>query len=232
MKSVIHFTKNFDILMAILESKNLRLHYCKEDFCIGKRKISRAAHPMVSFSEYSLSTIDNQIVTYGAFGISFSRKWIEKNRIHPVMYIDSHSLIADSLGALLVARRKQALIQLEPNIKLSIMNIKCFVKNSKGYNSNLKVKDFDFKSENEWRFVPSKESIGGKLISVNRTNYLERPSYYNNKLIDYPLTFDFNDIIFLYVSTKKHASILSNTFSIPLRKIRLSNWKISPNFSG
>lgn len=45
------------------------------------------------------------------------------------------------------------------------MELKCFIKNEQGYNSHFDVDDFDFKSENEWRFVPEKWEIGNNRCS-------------------------------------------------------------------
>lgn len=225
MKHIIHFTSEFDKLKSILTSQSLRLHYCKEEFYLGDKRISSAAHPMISFSEYEISTIDNEKITYGMFGIAFSKSWIDKHRIHPVLYIDKNSIVANSLADLLKARRKNAKTQLSPNIRLSIMTIKCFTKNGKGYNSYFKLKDFDFRSENEWRYVPTKKQIGGKLISQDRSKYMERHDFYNDQLLGYPLKFTIEDIEIVFVKSDEQLKEVKDLFSIDEHKVRVSKWR-------
>ena len=224
MKFIIHFTPEFEVLKSILSTSSLRIFYCKEDFYLGDKRASSAVHPMVSFSEYSVKTIDKKKITYGKFGIGFKKDWVIKNKLHPILYVDNNSLIANSLADLLTARRKNATTQLAPNIRLAIMTIKCFTKNAKGYNSYFKADDFDFKSENEWRYVPTKKQIDGKLISQTKSKYLANPDYYNNQLKDYSLKFSVADIEFIFVSTEKQRQTITNLFSIDTDKIKISKW--------
>lgn len=225
MKHIIHFTSSFDSLKSILTSRSLLLHYCKEDFCLGEKKISRAAHPMICFSECDLSSINNKVITYGNFGIAFSKKWINKNKIHPVIYIDSNSVVAESLASLLVARRKNADVQLSSKVKNSIMTIKCFTKNARGYNSYHNVPNFNFKDENEWRYVPTKRQIGGKLISQDRSKYMARKKYYNDQLIDYALKFSIEDIEFFFVKNEVQKEEILRMNILNKGKIMISRWK-------
>jgi hypothetical protein len=204
----------------------LRLHYCKEEFCIGDKKISRAAHPMISFSEYDVMQLSLKKITYGKFAIAFSQSWVEKHRIHPVLYIDKNSIVGNSLADLLKARRKNANTQLAPNIRLSIMTIKCFTKNAVGFNSYLNKPDFNFRDENEWRFVPTKQQIGGKLISQDRSKYLAKQNFYNKQLEDYPLKFNPEDIEFIFVESNTQKEEILKRFPIEKAKIKISNWKI------
>ncbi|MBK9301266.1 MAG: hypothetical protein IPN14_11835 [Bacteroidetes bacterium] len=224
MKSIIHFTSEFETLKTIICSSSLRLFYCKEDFYLGNKKASSAVHPMVSFSECIVKTIDKKKITYGKFGIGFKKAWTVKNKLHPVLYVDNNSLIANSLADLLVARRKNATTQLAPNIRLAIMTIKCFTKNANGYNSYFNVDDFDFKSENEWRYVPTKKQIDGNLISQTKSKYLENPDYYNNKLKEYSLKFSLEDIEYLFVSTEQQRQTILKLISIDKDKIKISKW--------
>ncbi len=225
MKYVIHFTSDFDKLKSIIASLSLRLHYCKEEFCLGDKKVSNAAHSLISFSEYDIATIDREIITYGKFGIAFTKSWVDTHKIHPVLYIDKNSVVANSLADLLIARRKNAATQLSPNIRLSIMTIKCFTKNAKGYNSKLKKYDFDFRGENEWRFVPTKKQIGGRLISQDRSKYIAKQDYYNKQLEKYPLTFTVNDIEYIFIQTQKQLVEVEKILSINSQKIKISKWK-------
>ncbi|MCC5916474.1 MAG: hypothetical protein JJU02_04015 [Cryomorphaceae bacterium] len=225
MKCLIHFTTDFQKLNQILSTQSLKLHYCKEEFCIVDKKISRAAHPMISFSEYDVTQLSSKKITYGKYGIAFSQSWVEKHRIHPVLYIDKNSIVANSLADLLKARRKNAKTQLAPKVRLSIMTIKCFTKNAIGFNSYLDNPNFNFRDENEWRFVPTKQQIGGNLISQDRSKYLAKQDFYNKKLENYPLTFKNEDIEFIFLETNIQLQEILKRLSIAKEKIKISNWK-------
>jgi hypothetical protein len=95
----------------------------------------------------------------------------------------------------------------------------------KGYNSYLKEDNFDFKSENEWRFVPRKNEIGNNLISQKRSTYLKNPKKHNNKLLPYPLRFNKSDIEYIFVSKQEEANKISQAFSININKVLVSRWK-------
>ena len=224
MKSIIHFTSEFETLKTIIKSLSLRVFYCKEDFYLGENKVSSAVHPMISFSEHVVKAINNKNITYGKFGIAFTNSWINKNKIHQVLYIEKNSLVAKSLAELLKARRKNAKEQLSPKVRLSIMTIKCFTKNSRGYNSYFGINDYDFKSENEWRYVPTKRQIDGKPISLSKSNYLADPDFYNDALKSYPLKFSANDIEYIFVSTEKQKNIIERLIKVDKERIKISEW--------
>lgn len=221
----IHFTEKYSTILNILSSQSLKLHYCKEDFCLGSTKISRAAHPMVCFSAYDFLKINRQTISYGKYGIAFKESWILKNKIHPVLYINSTSMVANALADLLRARRAKETNLLPKNVQQSIMILKCFTKNEKGYNSFNQIENFNFKKENEWRFVPSKSFIEGNLISQNRITYLKNPNFYNKKIEKFPLKFRMEDVEKIFVENKKQIKEISEKYKIHVSKISISKWK-------
>jgi len=224
MSSIIHFTKKFDTLKSVLSEQSFRLKYCREVFYLGDKIVSNAVHPMVSFSEQCVKNINNKNITYGKFGVAMKKSWASKKKLHPVIYLDKHSTVANSLAVLLKARRKNAEAQLAPQVQLSIMTIKCFTKNAIGYNSCLDINDFDFKTEKEWRFVPKKSDINGNLISQTKRVYDKRPDYYNDKLRNYPLRFHRSDIEYIFVETKVQCDEISELFKIDKSIITISGW--------
>ncbi len=193
---------------------------------MGKKRISSAAHPMVCFCEFNVGEIDSKVITYGNYGVAFSEDWARKHKISPVLYIDENSLAAKGLGTLLRARQNKIdSKKLPEHLRLPIMEIKCFTKHVRGYNSHFKEINFNFKSENEWRYVPEKKSIGYNLISQNKSTYLKRPEFYNNKLKPYPLKFRLSDIELIFVANNNEADILSGKFAIDNSKIRIGKWR-------
>ena len=221
---IIHATGSIKAIKSILKSSSLRLSYSKEDFCIGERKISRAAHPMVCFCQNNIHDLNSKTITYGRYGVAFSMEWALKKGISPVLYIDGNSLAAKGLATLLRARRNKD-NQLPGNLRLSIMEIKCFTKNVRGYNSKLKKKNFIFKDENEWRYVPTKSRIEGNLISQKLSTFKKNPDRYNKKLLPYPLKFKASDLMAIFVATKADVTQISNEFPKYSNIIKLSKWK-------
>jgi hypothetical protein len=181
---------------------------------------------MVCFSEYSLDELKEKNITYGKYGIALTKKWATKNKLNPVLYVESTSQAAKGLGVLLKARQnKLNSVKLPSKLRLPIMQLKCFTKNVSGYNSFLEKNDFDFKSENEWRYVPYKKDIGGNLISQHMNKYLEDPAKYNKKLEKYPLRFNAEDIKMIFVSSKVEIVSVSKALKIDKQIIKKSNWK-------
>lgn len=226
MSSIIHFTEKYETLKSILTEQSFRLKYCNEVFYLGDKIASKAVHPMVSFSDQIIKNIDRKHITYGKFGIAMNKSWVSSKKLHPVLYLDKNSTVANALTQLLKARRDKTETQLTSPVKLSIMTIKCFTKNAVGYNSYFGIKDFNFKTEKEWRFVPTKPDINNNLISQTKSVYDKRPNYYNDKLKAYPLKFKNSEIDYIFVETKIQQDEISKLFKIDKNKILLSEWSI------
>lgn len=223
--NIIHITEKFRTLKLILSSNSLKLSFSSEDFYYNNIVVSKAAHPMISFSEYNVSTIDKERITYGKYGVGFSKEWAETNNIGPVLYVGSTSVAAKGMKELLKARRKTNSEKLPGKIRLAIMEVKTFMKNKKGYNSKLEQENFDFKAENEWRYVPRKLDIDSYLISQNQRTYLKNRDKHNKMLEKYPLGFKREDIQFVFVSNQSEKDELIKTFGLDIETIKISNWK-------
>ena len=192
---------------------------------MDKQRISSAAHPMACFSEFSCRELEQATITYGKYGIAFTKDWASNKKLSPVIYIENHSQAAKGLGALLRARQNKLHSKLPDHLRLPIMQLKCFTKNVRGHNSYFNEDDFDFKSENEWRYVPSKKDIKGNLISQHLSKYLDDPAKYNKKLEPYPLRFNTADIEKIFVSCRAEIKSFSKELKINERKFEISVWK-------
>lgn len=221
---IIHFTDKFRTLQSILSEKSLRLCYCKEDFYLGTRKISSAAHPMVSFSKFDINRLKNKVITYGKYGIAFSESWQTSKGINPVLYIDNISPAANALASLLRARRNSEVSNLPGNLRLPIITLKCFTKNCVGFNSYFQRHNFKFYEENEWRFVPRKGEIGNGYISLDRKKYNKNKQQYNDRLIPYGLKFSLEDIEAIFVKNEKQRQQVMDELSIEGTKIKIAKW--------
>lgn len=218
-KLIVHFTAKFESLYNILNELGLRLGFCSEDFRYRETVYSRAAHPMVCFCEFDEGTEIKS--SYGKYGVGFTKEWARKNNIGPVLYVSNESAAAKGIGSLLKARRKNDGKYLPRAVKLAIMEIKCFVKNETGRNDKLQQANFDFKAENEWRYVPTKKQIGNYLISQNQRTYLKNKTKHNDKLSKYPLLFKLNDVAIIFVRTKSEKDAIIKGNDIPGEIIRI-----------
>jgi hypothetical protein len=221
---LIHATNSINNLIGIISSSSLRLSYSKEDFCIGSKKISSAAHPMVCFCEHQKELLSQEVITYGKYGVAFTKDWGLKKRVSPVLYVDDNSLAAKGIATLLKARQNKE-TKIPSHLRLPIMEIKCFTKNVRGYNSYLEQNNFDFKNENEWRYVPRVSDIDNNLISQNQSTYKKNPNKYNKKLQPYPLRFKHSDIDTIFVSNENEVQAIRELLSSSATKIEISTWK-------
>jgi hypothetical protein len=216
MNKIIHFTKKFDYLLSILESKSFKFFYCKEDFRVNNQLKSRAAHPMVCFCHFKNDSIAPYKNTYGNYGIEFTEDWAIKKKISPVIYLEQNSHLAKALNTLLKARRNKTLYG---ELSMSIIIIKSFTKNLIDSNSKLKIDNFNFMNENEWRYVPTKKEIKGNLISINRKNYLNKKDSYNDLISQFSLCFKEIEIQKIYVENQEEKNIIYEKFKIDLNRI-------------
>lgn len=217
-----HFTQKFEHIKSILTESSFRLSYCSEEFRDDSGSIiSHAAHPMVCFSEYSKSELSDKKITYGSYCISMKKEWAIKNKLNPVLYIDKNSHVARGLKKLLLERKKE---KFQSNLKMPVMQIKCFTKHVTGYNSYLKKDNFNFKDENEWRFVPQKSDINNGYISLNYSTYSKNKSKYNKRLKAFPLYFKENDIEAIFVMNEIEINSIKKEFPCLEKKIHLKCW--------
>jgi len=229
-KLIIHVTNNFGALKNILKTSSLKLSYCGEIFNMGNEKISSAAHPMVCFSEYGLNELKEQNITYGKYGLALTKEWARKNKLNPVLYVESTSQAAKGLSTLLRARQgKLPSVELPDALRLPIMQLKCFTKNVRGYNSFFEEENYDFSRENEWRYVPYPKEIEGNFISQHLSKYKKAPEKYNKRIEKYSLGFSAKDIKAIFVSSKVEIENISKTLKIDKDIVRESNWTVPVN---
>jgi hypothetical protein len=227
MENIIaHTTSSFEKLSNILTSTSFKLSFSIENFTWNGKDVSKAAHPMVSFSEFDPKTINNQKNTYGKYAIGFSKEWARNNEIGPVLYVSDSSVAAKGMRDLLVSRRKKRTgDKLSGKVRLAIMEVKCFMKNETGFNSYTKDEKFDFKSENEWRYIPRKNSIDNYLISQNQSTFIKNKEKHNKKLEKFPLRFLLKDLIYVFVPTEMEKKRIIELTGINKEKVKISKWR-------
>lgn len=63
-------------------------------------------------------------------GVQMKQSWVQRNKITPVLYVDESSQVALSLGKLLRARQGRESFELPNDLRLSVIQLKCFTKNA------------------------------------------------------------------------------------------------------
>jgi hypothetical protein len=130
---------------------------------------------MISFCDIPLSLAKQHISKYGKFAIGLSKEWGITNRLNPVLYIESNSIIANDINnsrkefsnmskTLVehVTSKKffpKSLVPVLHNIIQTIYtyrNTLRFIKNYQGtlVRGKKKYLNYRFYDEREWRYVP------------------------------------------------------------------------------
>lgn len=222
-KNIIHFTNSYESILNIINDKGFQLAYCGEIFTVKDQRISSAAHPMVCFSSYSQKDLNARNITYGRYGIQMKDTWVKKNKITPVLYVDPSSQVAMALGKLLRARQRKTQFELPEELRLPIIQLKCFTKNTQGYNSYFDKEDFNFFEENEWRFVPTLRELKGAKLSQNLSTYKKNKMLHKIRLSDHILKFENKDIEKVFIKCKSELQSITEIVDSDV-KIEISPW--------
>lgn len=202
--SIIHYTQSFEILKAILKDKGFKLKYCVEKLELGNG-YSNTAHPMVSFCDIPLSNSVTHSEAYGKYAIGLTKSWAFEKKINPVLYIDRHSSIADTLHKLLLEVGKSQTGKIE--IIARNGRIKSGMKNYEGVlDRQNQIKDnYKFYNEREWRFVPGETDADFKkfssAISIKADEYIKNKDKFNQQISKYRLEFCPDDISYIIVKS-------------------------------
>jgi hypothetical protein len=224
MSKYFHFTKTLDNLMSILNGRYFKVAYCRETFTVNGKRISGAAHPMVSFSAYDFTEMPNREISYGRYAIVMRNQWIEKNNINPVLYVAESSQVAQALGLLLQSRQGKKNFQLPNTLRLPIIQLKCFTKNTIGHNSFFEQDDFAFHEENEWRYVPTLKQLNGSRLSQNLSTYNRYKQFHINKIADQKLSFTLMDVEKIFVATNEDLKLIKSITALDSIPCEISNW--------
>ncbi|UPQ78939.1 abortive infection system antitoxin AbiGi family protein [Flavobacterium azooxidireducens] len=204
---IIHFTKTSDALKGILQD-NFKVKYCLENIKLIT-ELNYAA-PMVSFCDIPLSQIKDHIGKYGAYGIGLTKEWAQKNKLNPVVYLQSDSFLSKSIDE---SYRAIALTEgfdwdSATDTQKHLLNVLRYVKN---YEADLSrggevIKDYRFSDEREWRFTPEYHDC--KEIAINPTFYKseEDKQKINDAIVHLRLEFEPNDIKYIIIERESEIS--------------------------
>jgi hypothetical protein len=174
--------------------------YCTEDVnWLGYKKFDYIAYPMVCFCDIPLSRIDEHVKFYGAFGIGLTKEWAEANKITPILYVSTNSLIPQTFGD--VADQANKLAK-EEKVKAK-QRVRYLLAHSKPTEGNMiidgKVVSKEFYQESEWRYVPQNENISDYL---NKKNYESKEKLEEHNVLsrdNCTITFTPKDVKYIFV---------------------------------
>ena len=220
-----HFTK-FKFLKSILENKAFYPRYSLE-FCHlsnqFERKAPLAPIPMVCFCDIPLEMSKEHRLRYKNFGITMTESWKLKNKLNPVTYyqFDSHlanvtcepmntsnyfnELINDYYKS---DKRIHILATIAEKLRYQQYFIKQYENKEDIYiNYAGKVRKFEkrrFYDEREWRYIPFQAEQNEDLfITIEDFDNETTLNKANNRMENYRLSFEFDDISFLIVETEE-----------------------------
>lgn len=208
--SLFHFTSKIEYLLNIVEN-GFSPRYCLESATLStesEREGIGQITPMVCFCDISLSQITKHIDRYGKCGIGMTKEWGVKNKLNPVIYINTNSKLSNSFSRLtnsIVALLGEHCTENTKNASDELMSLLKFIKPYEGFDENSNEHNVKFYDEKEWRYVPemSFDTQIENSISISEYKNPITLQKANEKLKDYELKFSPEDIRYIFVPTQK-----------------------------
>lgn len=205
--TIIHFTNTNEALKGILQD-NFKIKYCLENIYLTQ-ELNYAA-PLVSFCDIPLSQIKDHIGKYGAYGIGLTKEWAQKNKLNPVIYIQSDSFLGKSVEESYQEIRLAKNFEWDKltSAQKNWLNILRYVKN---YEADLSrggevIKDYRFSDEREWRYTPGYEECKEMAIHPDWYKTEEHKQVVNKKIAHLRLEFEPNDIKYIIIERESEIS--------------------------
>ncbi|MGB1247406.1 MAG: abortive infection system antitoxin AbiGi family protein [Chitinophagales bacterium] len=205
--SIIHFTKTSSALKGILQN-NFKVKYCHE--MINLKNALDYAAPMVSFCDIPLSQIKEHVGKYGTYGIGLSKEWAQKNKLNPVIYLQSNPHLANSIddSYVNIALGKNFEWQKLTEEQKNWLNILRYVKN---YEADLSrggeiIKNYRFSDEREWRYTPDYRECAEMAINPFFYKTEAQKTAMNKKIENLRLNFGPNDIKYIIIEKETEIS--------------------------
>ena len=218
--TLFHFT-NLKNLIGILENE-FHPKYSIETYYEKDKENYRVGIPMVCFCDIPLAQVEEHLRVYGQYGIGMTKKWAKKNRLNPVLYLESHSMLLEQLHSVLLHNYNdlKGLIGVGGQQlgsfgqdRYSLLNIFMHTKPFDGYHERGGKKEHKkFYDEREWRYVPNIDRLDGDELLLNDKKFGEENLRRKNDLLkDYKLSFEPDDIEYLIVSQESERLDLINS---------------------
>jgi hypothetical protein len=165
--------------------------------------------PMISFCDIPLHLVSNHINQYGKYGIGLSREWAIKNKLNPVFYYQTKSLLFREFDSMMGIQYKDFMelreMKTQTEQEIHIASVRTVFMKSRyilqhykpwfGYDFKMKKKRY-FYDEREWRYVPVAKNRFESIYS-DKDDFMSRRDEYYNQLEAPTLKFKPKDIIIL-----------------------------------
>lgn len=208
-KSLFHFTREYDTLLAILKSGGFWPKYCFETY-----KELKWWAAFTSFTDIPLANVSKHMDFYGDYGIGLSFDWKKKNnRIAPVLYLNPFS---------------SSILKLtKSDIKATALMLSLYKKCAGKVPVNGENKIKHFMNEKEWRYIPARPNYKDAIIyGQKEQKYITEKNEETKELM---AKFDITDIRYLFVSNEHERrkllkdldSIYSNAHDVDILKSRI-----------
>lgn len=176
-RSLFHFTKSAEYLVAILRNEFLP-RFCLEDQTtlevpLGFPRLEVAV-PMVCFCDIPLSDIGEHLSFYGQYGLGLTKDWGIRQGLNPIVYLSPESQLNHYLGRVGL----EAWNDEDDVIQHSLVELFSFTKAIQGkMYRNGEFIDRVFYDEREWRYVPRLwDEAGTEIIPhyrLSKDEYLD-----------------------------------------------------------
>ncbi|MBD3906884.1 abortive infection system antitoxin AbiGi family protein [Chryseobacterium sp. Ch-15] len=232
----VHFTDNFEKLCKIIE-EGFMVNYCTETLSNNDRDI-RSAFPMISLSNLTIDQGKYALASYGTFGIALTKRFVEKYKFNPVLYLDRHSditkYVVNSFDTIKEnyweGRLESHLFNEDSKSELVLFsrNLMTQFAYSKNYDAELVRKGFlidknyRFGLEREWRLVHKEKNIKYFLIKEEVDNKRK----FNEIIRDVRYTIEFEDLEEILVEADYQVDIVKKILQ---NKFGKADVKISIN---
>lgn len=204
--SLFHFTSEKKNLLSILDKEFLpRYSYESVKLKSDSLRVGMSqAIPMICFCDISLSQIQNHINEYGNYGLGMTKEWGIRNKLNPIIYLNSDSSISNSIHDLTIN-----ILELldgkctKPlkNVSDEFMNLLNFLKPYEGNSSKNPNKKIRFYDEKEWRYVPNINFDERNSLTLDEfgDNLIREKA--NQEVEKHKLGFTINDIKYIFIKS-------------------------------
>lgn len=230
-----HFT-SFENLKSIIQSKSFIPRFSIERTPLANNfryKVLILPVAMVCFCDIPYELSDYHRKRYGNHGIVLTEKWKLSKGLNPVLYIQENSFLANVFSHFMGITDKFHRIIEDENYDLDLRimladigydltNLSFFLKQFENKKSILNIDDKKqeleirrFYDEREWRYIPiDAENKNQLFLPLQDYNNPEKLKIANDNLIQYKLSFEFNDLEYLIVENeneKQELEVLTQT---------------------
>lgn len=154
--TLFHFTRDFDTLVSILQTK-FYPRLCLEESIMPNKIPLRLAIPMVCFCDIPLSQVSDHVSKYGRYAIGIKKDWAIQQGVTPVLYVHENSLIPNNVISELqrLSSNKEDKDYLSKIMRY--IDMICMMKRYSGFDKRMQ-RELCYYDEREWRYIPKRDN--------------------------------------------------------------------------